>query len=95
MKKNVNTQPDLISAWKAYKSSLYKNYPCVSNRVSRLGGDCERELVYWRTNWEEAARPFLPLQILLQEGEKHEREALLELQRAGIQVIEQQCSLEW
>jgi len=41
------------------------------------------------------APPPLDLQILFQEGEKHERKILIELQRAGIQVIEQQASLEW
>jgi hypothetical protein len=87
--------PDLLGPWLSYKASLFKKQPCLSNRASQLGGDCERELVYMRTRWEEAARPPLDLQIIFQEGEKHEREVLIELQRAGVQVIEQQVSLEW
>ena len=87
--------PDLLTPWLSYKASLFKQRPCNSNRASQLGADCERELVYARTRWQEAAVPPLELQILLQEGEKHEREVLMELQRAGIQIIEQQISLEW
>ena len=87
--------PDLLTSWLRYKASLYKQHPVTSNRASQLGGDCERELVYSRTRWQEAAPPPLDLQILFQEGDKHEREILIELQRAGIQVIEQQCGLAW
>jgi CRISPR/Cas system-associated exonuclease Cas4 (RecB family) len=89
------TVPDLITPWLRYKASLHRQHACTSNRASQLGSDCERELVYWRTRWQEAAPPPLDLQIILQEGEKHEREVLIELQRAGVQVIEQQLSLEW
>ncbi len=87
--------PDLLAPWLRYKASLHRRTPCTSNRASSLGGDCERELVYWRTHWEDAAEPSLALQIIFQEGDKHEREVLLELVRAGVHVIEQQCGLEW
>ena len=89
------TFPDLITPWRAYKAGLYKQQPCNSNRASNLGSDCERELTYWRTIWQEAAPPSLDLQIIFGEGNKHEREILIELQRAGIRVIEQQTTLEW
>src|SRR5262245_8005025 len=95
MQATERSLPDLLTPWVRYKASLYKQHPVTGNRASQLGGDCERELVYLRTRWQEAAPPPLDLQILFQEGEKHEREILIELQRAGIQVIEQQASLEW
>src|SRR5437867_3531920 len=94
MQATETTFPDLLTPWLRLRGSLYKQHPCTSNRASQLGADCERELVYWRTRWQEATPPTLELQILFQEGDKHEREILIELQRAGIQVIEQQCSLE-
>lgn len=87
--------PDLLAPWLRHKASLFRQTPCTSNRASQLGADCERELVYWRTRWSEALEPSLELRIIFQEGEKHEREVLQELQRAGVQVLEQQCSLEW
>src|SRR5262245_12318388 len=91
----LTSAPDLITPWLRFKGSQYKQQPCHSNRASQLGADCERELVYLRTRWQEAQAPSLDLQILLQEGEKHEREVLMELQRAGIHIIEQQCGLAW
>ena len=55
--------PDLLSPWKNYKATLHRQTPCHSNRASQLGADCERQLVYWRTRWEDAAE--LPLETLL------------------------------
>jgi len=87
--------PDLVSPIYRRREADFKIYPCHTNRASSLGGDCERALVYARTHWEEAAKPDISTIILLQEGDKHEREALADLGRAGFQVIEQQVALEW
>ena len=95
MQATETTAPDLLTPWLRHRGSLYKQHPCTTNRASQLGADCERELVYWRTRWQEATPPSLELQILFQEGDNHERGILMELQRAGIQVIEQQCSVAW
>lgn len=86
---------DLVTPWYAYKTGQYRQHPVNSNRASSLGGDCVRELVYWRTRASEAQLPERDVRILLQEGEKHEREVLMELQRAGVRVLEQQRTLEW
>src|SRR5213594_2204027 len=68
MQATERSLPDLLTPWVRYKASLYKQHPVTANRASQLGGDCDRELVYLRTRWQDAAPPPLDLQILFQEG---------------------------
>lgn len=87
--------PDLVAGVYEYKLRQWRQAPCNSNRASQLGADCERELVYWRTAWEQALEPDDSLKIIFQEGEKHETTVLADLRAAGFSVLEQQMSLEW
>jgi hypothetical protein len=89
------TFPDLIKPLYEWKERQWNQRPVRSNTASMLGGDCVRELVYWRTSWEQATPPPRDLKVIFQEGSKHEDAILAELRAAGIQVIEQQVSLEW
>lgn len=70
-------------------------YPCNSNRASMIGADCERQLVYWRTAWEQAMPHDVDLQLIFNEGNLHEQAVLSDLAKAGVQVIHQQVPADW
>lgn len=87
--------PDLITPWRTYKDAQWRAFPCRSNRASALGGDCERQLVYSRTHWQEAQKPDFGLRVIFEEGDKHEEAVLADLRKAGLRILEQQVALEW
>ena len=87
--------PDLVNPIYQERRRQWKRYPCRTNRASSLGADCERELVYKRTHWEHTLEPDPGLLMIFAEGNKHEDALLHELRQLGVQVLEQQTSLEW
>ena len=87
--------PDIVGEWYDYKVGQYKQTPCHSNRASQLGGSCTRELVYWRTSWEEAEAVPDEVKVIFAEGNKHEEAILIELRKAGLTILEQQVPLHW
>jgi len=87
--------PNLIDAYYARKAKNIKTFPCHVNRASSLGGACERELTYDRTAWELADMHDVDLQCIFDLGMVFESEVLKVLAESGIQVIEQQTTLEW
>lgn len=87
--------PDLITPVSDYRTRQYHNAPCHTNRASNLAGDCERQLVYERTRWQDKTPPDPGLITIFAEGNAHEQMVLEELRRAGVTVLEQQTTLEW
>jgi hypothetical protein len=87
--------PNLIEPYYTRKAKGIKSFPCHTNRASSLGGACERELTYDRTSWEKATMHDVDLQCIFDLGMVFEAEVLKVLAESGIQVIEQQVSLEW
>jgi hypothetical protein len=78
-----------------YKESQIKIYPCHTNRASSMGHPCLRYLVYCRLNWADALPHDVGLQYVFDEGRHQEEDALDDLARAGIRLIEQQRPFEW
>jgi len=87
--------PDLLTPWCEWKKRQWKNFPVRTNRASALGGDCERQLTYMRTSWDQAEPVDFGSQVVMSEGSKHEEYVLDELRKSGITILEQQASLEW
>jgi len=87
--------PDLVGAVYEKARTEIRTYPCHSNRASALDGPCERELFYWRTQWEKASLHNVDLELIFREGRNQESAVIRDLQDAGVEVIEQQRPLEW
>ncbi len=87
--------PDIVSAYYESAKSGIRLWPCNSNRASQLGADCERQLVYYRTRWQEAIPHDVDLELIFREGNYAERTLLAELVKLGFDVREQQVALEW
>jgi len=87
--------PNIVKAVYDQAAKRIEVYPCHANRASMLGGDCERQLVYWRTKWDEAVPHDVNLQLIFDEGNTHEAAVLKSLAEAGIRINEQQTSLAW
>ena len=87
--------PNLVDKLYDNARSHMEIWPCNSNRASMIGGDCERQLVYWRTKWDEATPHDVDLQLIFNEGNLHEQALLSDLAKAGIEVIHQQTPSEW
>jgi len=68
--------------------------PVRSNRASQLGHPCERHLVYWRLNWEQAKLPSVETLFLWEGGRAIEQLALSRLQEAGFTILQQQRDFE-
>ena len=86
--------PNLVEPYYKLRVGRWRRSPCNSNRASSLGGDCERQAVYDRINWKNAERPSDELIIIFGEGDKHELAVLRDLVDAGLEVQEQQVSLD-
>lgn len=77
-----------------YRSKI-KLSPCVSNRASEIGHDCERYLVYRRIRWQDATLHDVGLQRIFEEGNIQERAVFKILAEAGVEIIEQQKPCEY
>ncbi len=66
--------------------------PQPNNRASSIGALCERQLVYNRIAWADRERPKVERQLIFDEGNLHERQTMIELLTAGIDVVEQQVA---
>lgn len=87
--------PDIPAAVREVKMRDRRQWPVRSNRASQLGGPCERQLVYWRTAWEQAELPDVGLQTIFDEGRLHEQAVLEDIRKAGFTIIEQQRPFDW
>lgn len=85
----------IIEQIDAYLESTIRQSPCLSNRASELGHECERYLVFRRLRWREGTLPNVHLQRLFNDGNLHEKAVLRLLEEAGFTVIDQQRDYEW
>jgi len=84
---------DMVKALRDYRKAKIKQYPVHTNRASSLGHPCLRFLVYNRTHWAEV-EPFGPdLQAIFDDGHMHEKQLIIELYQAGVEIYDQQTSL--
>jgi len=70
-------------------------YPVHANRSSQLGHPCLRFLVYLRTRWQDMLKPDTELIFIFNEGNLHEQEVIMRLQKAGIDFVEAQRPFYW
>lgn len=66
--------------------------PQPNNRASSIGAKCLRQLVYARVAWQLRAKPSIETQMNFDEGHLHEKQLIIELLQANINVCEQQAS---
>lgn len=84
-----------------YYAKEIKRSPCYTNRASGLGyfvpmlGGCVRRGVYERTRWQEKEMHDGRVQLIFEEGNRQEQHILIDLAKAGIQIIEQQSAFQW
>jgi CRISPR/Cas system-associated exonuclease Cas4 (RecB family) len=86
---------DIVKQLENYKRDKQKIYPCHTNRASGLGDECERRLVYIRTDWDKQLMPDVSLQYIFDEGNIQEEALFKDLKEAGIVLIEQQRAFSW
>jgi CRISPR/Cas system-associated exonuclease Cas4 (RecB family) len=89
------TMPSLVKKYYDHATAQIKVWPCHSNRASSIGGDCERQLVYERTSWDQKTPHEVDLELIFREGRVHEEAVLRDLRAAGIEILEQQTALSW
>ena len=85
--------PDIVQMVTEAKEKNIKVYPCHTNRVSQIGEECLRKLVYMRTSWDKQLMHDVGLQFIFDGGNTVEKHAEEDLRAAGIEVFEQQRSL--
>jgi len=85
---------DMVAAINKLRQSQIKTFPHRTNRASEIGHPCLRYLVLNRTSWDqvEPHGPFL--QGIFNDGHAHEKQTIIELMEAGVEIFEQQLSLE-
>lgn len=69
-------------------------YPCRSNRASEIGHPCARYLTYCRLNWKEKRLPSAELCQIFEMGNFFEDLAVKRLQKAGLEITNQQRDFE-
>jgi len=86
---------DIVKQMDEYKRLKQKIYPCHSNRASGMGDECERRLVYMRTDWDKQLMPDVSLQYIFDEGNTQEEALFNDLRNAGVVLVEQQRPFSW
>lgn len=87
--------PDVPRLVLEAKKRKIKVYPQHVNRASEAGHPCARYLVLARTKWD-LRKPHDPtLQLIFDEGNRHEAAVMDDLREAGLDVIEQQRPFSW
>lgn len=84
---------DLVTAIESTLLRDRRRTPCYANRASSLGGDCIRELVYARLDWDKRELPDKRLLSIFHLGDVHEREINLLLARSGYTLLAAQQTL--
>lgn len=87
--------PDLVSAIKALKESHIKQYPVHCLRASDIGFECNRYHFYNLTRWQDRPSHDVGLQMIFEDGDLHEKSVIRDLMDAGLQVVEQQVTLNY
>lgn len=84
---------DMVAALRNYYKSQIKVYPAHTNRASSIGHPCMRFLVYNRTHWSQVVPHSPELQAIFNDGHLHEKQMIVDLINAGVEIFEQQMSL--
>jgi len=83
----------MVKALWEYRKAKIKQYPCHTNRASSLGHPCLRFLVYNRTHWDQVEPHSPGLQAIFDDGNMHEKQLIIELYQANVEIYDQQTSL--
>jgi len=86
---------NVIKTIEDHKRQEITTYPVRSNWASQLGHPCLKFLVYQRLNWQEKRPISLQKKMLFDEGKHQEKRVLLDMQEAGIEVIQTQQPFSW
>lgn len=84
---------DMVEALREYAKSKIKIYPAYTNRASSIGHPCLRFLVYNRTMWSHVELHSSELQDIFSDGHLHEKQIIIDLLEAGVEIYDQQNSL--
>jgi len=84
---------DMVAKLAAYFKSKIKIYPCNSNRASGIGHPCERFHVLNWTSWDKVTPHNEGLQAIFDDGHMHEKQMVIDLQNAGVEIFQQQIPL--
>lgn len=87
--------PDIVSAVDAVMEKRITLYPCHTNRASAIGDDCERRLVYERTNWREKRKHDVGLEYIFEVGRLLEKPVMDMIHASGYEIIRQQEPFEY
>lgn len=87
--------PDLVSEIKKLKESHIKQWPVNCLRASDIGFECNRYHFYNLTRWQERPSHDVGLQMIFEDGDLHEKSVIRDLMDAGLQVVEQQVTLNY
>ena len=80
----------VVQKYRESKEKKIKAWPCHVNRASSLGHDCERYLVYCRTDWNRRTLHPWEVQAIFDEGNRQEKSVEDDLREAGFDIVEQQ-----
>lgn len=81
---------DIIGKLDSYTETQIGIWPCHTNRASSIGAECTRQLVYYRTAWEQARKPTVGLQRIFNLGNEIEKITIMRLLQAGVKIIRTQ-----
>lgn len=88
----------VLRKYRDLKASKADRRPVHSNTASKLGWPCPagaRYVALRRTHWQAAPLPEPELQMIFDEGITQEKALLRDLQDAGLELIEQQVTVDW
>lgn len=85
---------NMVNAIMQLRQSQIKSFPHRTNRASEIGHPCLRYLVLNRTSWDKVEPHGPHLQGIFNDGHAHEKQVIIELLSAGVEIFEQQLSLE-
>lgn len=83
----------MVAALRAHTKKKIRIYPAHTNRASSIGFPCMRHLVYNRTHWADVEAISPELQDIFSDGHMHEKQLIIDLLDAGVEIYDQQNSL--
>lgn len=84
---------DMVAALRERTKKRIKIRPVHTNRASSIGHPCTRFLVYNRTHWSEVEPHSPELQDIFDDGHMHEKQLIIDLLEAGVEIYDQQNSM--
>lgn len=84
---------DMVAALRESTKKKIRIYPAHTNRASSIGFPCLRHLVYNRTHWADVEPHSPELQDIFSDGHMHEKQLIIDLLEAGVEIYDQQNSM--